>query len=181
MSVCGCGSPASYCQPSAAAGFVYLEFSWIHIPFVFSSIQSYQPFSIAVFFFFNYSLHGEVPLSLCLVELSSWQPLLQAFPSPNCWVGATSPAFSAQLVYLQFAWGIAPYPLSGAWGAQPSLLHVFFFFSCLFIIQFVFFSFFSPWVGGRSIQGAMLIWPRVVCGSTTRCLAHLVVCISWAG
>jgi hypothetical protein len=30
--------------------------------------------------------------------------------------------------------------------------------------------------GGQSVQGAMLIWPRVVCGSTTCRLAHLVVC-----
>jgi hypothetical protein len=34
--------------------------------------------------------------------------------------------------------------------------------------------------GGQSVQGAMLIWPSVVCGSTWCCLAHLVVCISWA-
>jgi hypothetical protein len=31
--------------------------------------------------------------------------------------------------------------------------------------------------GGQSVQGAMLIWPRVVCGSTAYCLAHLVVCV----
>jgi hypothetical protein len=31
--------------------------------------------------------------------------------------------------------------------------------------------------GGWSVQGAMLIWPRVVCGSTACRLAHLVVCI----
>jgi hypothetical protein len=35
--------------------------------------------------------------------------------------------------------------------------------------------------GGQSVQGAMLIWPRVVSGSTVCCLAHLVVCISGAG
>jgi hypothetical protein len=32
-------------------------------------------------------------------------------------------------------------------------------------------------VGGQSVQCAMLIWPRVVCGSTACCLAHLVVCV----
>jgi hypothetical protein len=32
--------------------------------------------------------------------------------------------------------------------------------------------------GGHSVQGAMLIWLRVVCGSTTCRLAHLVVCVS---
>jgi hypothetical protein len=35
----------------------------------------------------------------------------------------------------------------------------------LFIIQFRFFSFFFP-SGGHSVHGAVLIWPRVVCGST---------------
>jgi hypothetical protein len=46
----------------------------------------------------------------------------------------------------------------------------------LFIVQFFFFSFFP----GQSVQGAMLILPRVVCGSTVCCLAHLVVCVSLA-
>jgi hypothetical protein len=32
--------------------------------------------------------------------------------------------------------------------------------------------------GGQSVQGTMLIWPRIVCKSTTCHLAHLVVCIS---
>jgi hypothetical protein len=41
----------------------------------------------------------------------------------------------------------------------------------LLITQFLFFSL----GGGRSVQGAMLIWPRVVCGSTMYHLAHLVV------
>jgi hypothetical protein len=41
----------------------------------------------------------------------------------------------------------------------------------LLITQFLFFSL----GGGQSVQGAMLIWPRVVCGSTTYHLAHLVV------
>jgi hypothetical protein len=52
MSIFCCGSPASYCQSSAAAGFVYLEFSWTHAAFVFSSIQPYPLFAIAVFFFY---------------------------------------------------------------------------------------------------------------------------------
>jgi hypothetical protein len=41
----------------------------------------------------------------------------------------------------------------------------------LLISQFLFFSL----GGGRSVQGAMVIWPRVVCGSTAYCLAHLLV------
>jgi hypothetical protein len=41
----------------------------------------------------------------------------------------------------------------------------------LLSIQFLFFSL----GGGWSVQGAMLIWPRIVCGSTMFHLAHLVV------
>jgi hypothetical protein len=63
-------------------------------------------------------------------------------------------------------WGVAPSPVFSAQGAQPSLLCVFLL--LLLIIQF-FFSFFPG--------GAMLIWPRVVCGRTACRLAHLVVCI----
>jgi hypothetical protein len=37
------------------------------------------------------------------------------------------------------------------------------------------FSFFPG--EGRSVQGAMLIWPRVVCGSTVCSLVHLVLCV----
>jgi hypothetical protein len=65
-------------------------------------------------------------------------------------------------------WGISSSLLFSAQGARH-LCYV----SCLLllIIQFLFFSL----GGGRSVQGAMLICPRIVCGSTTCCLAHLVV------
>jgi hypothetical protein len=45
----------------------------------------------------------------------------------------------------------------------------------VFIVLIVYYSvcLFSPG-GGRSVQGAMLIWPRVVCGSTVYREAHLV-------
>jgi hypothetical protein len=66
-------------------------------------------------------------------------------------------------------------PPFGAQGVPPSLLHVFF---CCCLFSLFFFSFYPGW--GQSVQGAMLIWPRVVCGSTACCLAHLVVCFSWA-
>jgi hypothetical protein len=51
-------------------------------------------------------------------------------------------------------------------------------FLLLFIIQFGFFSLFTLG-GGQSVQGAMLIWPRVVCGSTVCHLAYMEVCVSW--
>jgi hypothetical protein len=63
---------------------------------------------------------------------------------------------------------------------HPALFAVcLFFFNCLFIIQFGFFL--SPG-RGQSVQGAMLICPRVVCGSTMcHLFAHLMVCVSQAG
>jgi hypothetical protein len=87
--------------------------------------------------------------------------------------------FSGWLVYLQFKWGV-PLSHSLVLRVPRPLCYVSFFFQLLVIIQFGFFLFFYPG-GGQSVQGAMLIWPRVVSGSTVCCLAHLVVCISGAG
>jgi hypothetical protein len=44
----------------------------------------------------------------------------------------------------------------------------------LLIIQF---SFPFSLGRGQSVLGAMLIWPRIVCGSTAYHFAHLVVCV----
>jgi hypothetical protein len=66
-------------------------------------------------------------------------------------------------------WGISPPPL--LWSGHPTLFAV-----CLFCCYCLFsFFFLFSLSGGQSVQGAMLIWPRVFCGSTTCCLAHLVV------
>jgi hypothetical protein len=65
-----------------------------------------------------------------------------------------------------------PSPLFGTQGAPPSLLYVFFVVIAYYSVFFLF-----SMGGGRSVQGAMLIWPRVSCGSTTCHLAHLVVCV----
>jgi hypothetical protein len=103
-------------------------------------------------------------------------PLLQAFPLQVCWAGATTPSFSGQLIYLQFHEGL-PFPPSSVLRVPCPLCYV------SFVVVYYsvwFFSLFSLG-GGQSVQGAMLIWPRVVCGSTVCCLAHLVVCISLAG
>jgi hypothetical protein len=67
--------------------------------------------------------------------------------------------------------GLAPSPFFGTWGTPPSLLCVF-----IFLIAYYSVSLFSPG-GGRSVQGAMLVWPRDVCGSTRYHLAHLVVSV----
>jgi hypothetical protein len=63
--------------------------------------------------------------------------------------------------------GISP-PPSLQHSGSPTLFAMYLF--LLLIIQFLFFSL----GGSRSVQGAMLICPRVVCGNTTCCLAHLV-------
>jgi hypothetical protein len=227
MSIWGCNSPGTYCQPAAAGfiycrslewdlhspspiGFVYLEFSWTHALFVFSSIHPYLPVETVVLFFLVFTWGGALPplsggachtldsvgglpLSkhtggggttpafsgqlVCLqfmwgsapppsqVELSSWQPLLQAFLSSRLLGGCATPAFSGRLVYLQFPWGSAPPPLSRAQGAPPSLLHVFFSFHLL-LYYLCFFS-------GISLSRG-LFW--FVPGSTPwHLFAHLVV------
>jgi hypothetical protein len=74
-------------------------------------------------------------------------------------------------------WGVAP-PLSSALRAPCPLCYVSFFVVVYYSVCF-FFSFSLG--GGQPVQGAMLIWPRVVCGSTACRLAHLVVCFCRAG
>jgi hypothetical protein len=110
---------------------------------------------------------GSSPLS-CGVFLPP--PLLQAFPLLVA--GRVLPLLPslAQLVYLQFCEGF-PFTTFGTQGAPPSLL-------CVFIVLIAYYSLslFSLG-GGWSVQGAMLIWPRVFCGSTAYRLAHLVVCV----
>jgi hypothetical protein len=83
-------------------------------------------------------------------------------------VCAATPAFSSRIAVRDF-----PSPIFGVQGALLSLL-------CFFYVVIPYYSeffFFFSLGGGRSVQGAVLIWPWVVCGSTTSCLAHPVVCI----
>jgi hypothetical protein len=107
---------------------------------------------------------GSSPLS-CGVFLPL--PLLQAFLL--LFAGRVSP--------------LLPFPAGLLWGISPPPLrrsgHLALFANCLFCCYCLLFSFFFLFSlgGGRSVQGAMLIWPRVVCGSTAYCLAHLVVCV----
>jgi hypothetical protein len=225
MSIWGCSSPATYCHPAAAAGFiycrsqewalhspsptgfVYLEFSWTHVPFVFSSLHPYLPVAIAVLFYLNsygevLPLHssvesatleplldafsssstlGEVaPLlpspagsssSSCLlqfivhmgecppplVELSTWQPLLQVFPAPR-FLGRGHHSCLLWLVCL-FTVCMRECPSPTLWSSGHPTLFVMClcFFSCLSIIsRFFLFSL----GGGQTVQGAMLICPR---------------------
>jgi hypothetical protein len=86
--------------------------------------------------------------------------------------GAAVPAFFIWLVYLQFHEGFLLPPSLVLRVPRPLCCVSFLLF--LLIIQFIFLFSLG---GGWSVQGAMLIWPRVVCGSTTCHLTHLVVCI----
>jgi hypothetical protein len=116
---------------------------------------------------FIYSFHGKwhVPPLLW-----SFPPTatFTSFPTPGCWACAAAPAFSSRLVYLQFCEGFPLPPLRCS--GHPALFAMWLF-CCYCLLFTLFFSFFPGW--GRSVQGAMLSWPRVVCGSTMYCLAHL--------
>jgi hypothetical protein len=162
-------SPASYCQPSAAAGFVYLAFSWIHVPFVFSSIQPYPPFAIAVLFL-NLQFVWGVTLPHSPVELSidCRLPLLQVFPSPST-LGEVAPHLSSPAHLFIYSlpeglpsstlWSRGTLPSSTLWSRAPCpLCYMSLFFSQLLVYYSVFFLFFfTPLGGGPSVQGAMLI------------------------
>jgi hypothetical protein len=95
--------------------------------------------------FLNYSLNGEWPSPISRGAFCTTATVISLPLSKHNGGGGATPAFFGWLVYLQFAWGSAPSPLSGAQGTPPSLLGVFFFFQLFFIIQFVFFSFFPGW------------------------------------
>jgi hypothetical protein len=69
-----------------------------------------------------------------------------------------------------------PSPPSALRAPHP-LCYMYFFVAVYYSVCFI--SLFSLG-GGQSVQGAMMIWPRDVCGSTVCCLAHLVVCFSQA-
>jgi hypothetical protein len=113
---------------------------------------------------FVYSSHGKWAFPPLLWSFPP-NTTFTSFPAPGCWKCAAAPAFSGRLVR------DSPPLLFGAQGAPPSLLHVFF-----VVIVYYSVSLFALG-GGLCVQGAMLIWHRVVCVSTVYHLAHLVVCI----
>jgi hypothetical protein len=101
------------------------------------------------------------------VEFFFPPPLLQAF---KLLVAGCVPLLLPSPAGL--LWGISPLPLFSAQGTPPSLL-------CDFFVLIAYYSvcvfFLFSLGGGQSVQGDMLIWPRVVYGSITCHLAHLVV------
>jgi hypothetical protein len=154
--------------------FVYLEFSFTSFPLSKhtgggDTIPAFSGWHVYLQFTWEGGLH---PL------LWSFPPAapFTSFPVPGCWAGAATPAFSSWLVYLQFHGGYPLPPFFGTQGTPPSLLRVF---CCCCCLLFSFFPFSLGW--DQSVQGVMLIWPRIVCGSTACHLAHLVVYIFPSG
>jgi hypothetical protein len=185
--ICGCGLPAGCCQPAVAGGVIYAdlrgELSTHLAPVGFV----YSEFSRAGAAATGFPLSKHTGGGDTAPTFSGWRVYLQFMweeglpPSPvefsspchfhklSCsWLQGAPPrshqslSGQARLVYLQF-WEGFPSPFFSAQGAPPSLLHVF-----IVLIAYYSGSLFSPG-GGQSVQGAMLIWPRVVCGSTTYC------------
>jgi hypothetical protein len=182
--ICGCGLPAHCCQPAVAVGVIYADL-WgelsTHLAlqaFFTQSSPVHEPLLQA--FPFPSTL-GKVTLHLlsqaCVYIYSSrgkwvFPPLLwsfppsttlTSFPAPGCWVRAPAPtrASPARPACLFTVPGRIPFPQSLALSVSHPLSCV----SLLFLLLISQFLFFSPG-GGRSVQQAMLIWPRLVCGST---------------
>jgi hypothetical protein len=86
---------------------------------------------------------------------------LTNFPASSWWVPAPTPTSSrqARLIYLQFWEGFPSQPL---WrSGRPTLFATCLYCSYCLLLSF---SFFPRW--SRSVHETMLIWSRVVCGST---------------
>jgi hypothetical protein len=190
MAICGCGSPARCCQPAVAGGIIYadlrvsLTLTWpcrfclLRVLLCVShcyKLSSFQPHwgrwhcTCFLRLVCSFTVHMGSWLSPLSCGVLLPLTLLQAFllliagrvlpllPSP------------AQLVYLQFREGFPSPPLQCS--GHPTLFAM-----CLFFCYCLLFSFLFPgW--GLVCAGAMLIWPRIVCGNTAYCLAHLVVCV----
>jgi hypothetical protein len=154
MAIWGCGSPACCCQPAVAGGFIYADLRSelnIHLAAatsfhlskhtgggdtapVFSGLHVYLQFT------------WEVTLPPSPVEFSSHCHFYKLSRS-WCWMCATTPAFSSQLVVRDFP--------------SPPLRHSgcpAFFAMCLFYCYCLLFSFFFffPWVGVGLSRG--LCW-----------------------
>jgi hypothetical protein len=100
-------------------------------------------------------------------------PLSQAFPLLVAEHSPTATRASlAHLACLFTVLGRILFPQSSALSVPHPLSHV----SSLFLLLITQFLFFSPG-GGQSVQGAMLLWPRVVCGSTAVPLSSPCPCL----
>jgi hypothetical protein len=185
MAICGCGSSAHYCQPAIAGGFIYADLrSELNTHLAPQALFTQSSVHDATATSFPLSKHtggGDTAPAFSdrhVYLQFTWEvvfpPLLWSVPPTaaftsflpaDCWACAATSAFSTRFVVRDF-----PSLLLQCSG-RPTLFAM-----CLFCCYCLLFSFsFFPWVGGQSVQWAMPIWPRIVCGSTAFCLAHLVV------
>jgi hypothetical protein len=191
MAICSCGLLAHCSQPAVAGGVIYAALrNELNTPLVPQALFTQSPVHELLLQVFPFpTTLGEVtlhPLSQACVFIYSshgkwvFPPLLwsfppsttlTSFPAPGCWACILAPtgAFPARPGLFIYSSGkISPSPIFRAQGVPPSLPHVF-----IVLIAYYSVSLFSPG-GGQSVQGAMLIWSRDVCGSTKYRLAHLV-------
>jgi hypothetical protein len=111
---------------------------------------------------FVYSSHGKWVFPSLLWSFPP-SATLTSFPAPGCWARDPAPsrASPACPACLFTVLGRIPFPQSSVLSAPHPLSRCLYCSYCLLVS----FSFFSPG-GGQSVQGAMLLWLRVVCGST---------------
>jgi hypothetical protein len=99
---------------------------------------------------------------------------LTSFPTPGCWSCYPAPAGAFPAWPSLFIYSSGKDSLPRPFSTQctsPS-------FPSVFIVLTAYYSFYLFSLGGgQSVQGAMLIWPRVVCGSTTVPLTSPCPCL----
>jgi hypothetical protein len=160
--ICGCGSPARCCQPAVAGGVIYADLRGELSTHLGPTDFVYSEFCCAGASATSFPLSKHTGVGDTAPAFSGWRVCLQLMwevglpPSPvefsshrcfyklSCsWLlGVCLWSCLLRLACLfTVLWGIAPPPLFGTQGAQPSLLHVFFILIvCYSVCFFVF-----PW------------------------------------
>jgi hypothetical protein len=186
---------ARCCQPAVAGGIIYaglrgelsthlaLQALFTQSSLVLKPLLQAFPFpstlaevtlhSLSQACVFVYSSCGRwvfPPLLWCFPPSTT----LTSFPTPDCWVHAPASAGASLASRGLFIYSSGKDSLPQIFSTQctpPS-------FPCVFIVLFAYssVSLFSPG-GGRSVQGAMLLCSRVVCGSTTAPLSSPCLCL----
>jgi hypothetical protein len=184
MAICDSGLPVCCCQPAVAGGVIYADL-WgelsTHLapqalftqsspvrepllqafPFP-STLWKVTLHSLSQACVFIYSSCGKWVFPPLLWSFPS-STTLTSFPAPGCWAHAPAPARASLARPACLFTAPARIPFPNLWHSVPPTL----FPTCLYCSYclLVSFSFFPPG-GGRSVQGALLLWPRHVCGST---------------
>jgi hypothetical protein len=191
MAICGCGLSVHCCQPAVAGGVIYADLrgelsTHLALEALFTQSSSCTQAADTSFPLSKHTGGGDTAPAFsgqCVCLQLTWEvglpplcgvflppPLSQAFlaPGPGC-VPLLLPSPARPSLFIYSSGRDSPPPLFSTQGTPPSLLPV-------FIVLIAYYSVcLFPLGGAWSFQGAMLIWPRVVCGRTVYHLAHLVV------